>query len=268
LESDVTTLLGEEEFTSLINSRWEAEKSWDGLTLKHLVGTTVRDLLTNSSKIDYRSGENLSGYKYQNLNFDLVGLVLEKQTGRSYAELTHELFRKAGMVNTFLHSDFPEEELFKKLRKSLKLVNRDPEVMQNVLTKAMNPSGGIISTARDLLRWNKFLGKNGYFDKLTEFAVDDGYGGRYGFGLLTDLERTFFLHDGCILFYYNGVCYAAILLHCNGINRVGFNVWETHRGKRNFSQSEVKKILDEPENDVVVEKYFRGLDLLLQKCVE
>jgi CubicO group peptidase (beta-lactamase class C family) len=63
LESDVTTLLGEEEFTSLINSRWEAEKSWDGLTLKHLARTTIRDLLTNSSKIDYRSGEDLGGYK-------------------------------------------------------------------------------------------------------------------------------------------------------------------------------------------------------------
>jgi CubicO group peptidase (beta-lactamase class C family) len=194
LKTDVTTLLAESDFISLINALPELEKNmlWPKLKLKHLVGITVEQLLTHLSKIDYCSGKDLDGYKYQNLNFDLVGLILEKQTKKTYTELIHELFLEIGMENTFLHIDFSEKELFGRLKKSLRLVHRDPDIMKNTLTKAVNPDGGIISTARDLLKWNDFLEKNGYFQKLTEFSVDDGSSGRYGFGLVTNPEKKFF----------------------------------------------------------------------------
>jgi CubicO group peptidase (beta-lactamase class C family) len=173
LKTDITTLLTESDFMSVINALPELEKNmlWSKLKLKHLVGITVEQLLTHSSKIDYCSRKNLDGYKYQNLNFDLVGLILEKQAKKTYAELVRELFLEADMENTFLHSDFSEKKLFDKLKKSLKLVYRDPDIMKNTLTKAVNPDGGIISTARDLLKWSDFLEKNEYFQKLTEFSA-------------------------------------------------------------------------------------------------
>jgi CubicO group peptidase (beta-lactamase class C family) len=195
-------LLSEEEFVALLNGLPEFDNKYlqSNLRLSCLKGVTVKDLLIHTSKVDYCSGEKLTGYKYQNLNFDLVGRVLEKQTGKSYETLAHELFRMAGMTNTFLHCDVSENELFTKLKASLALVNRMPEDMVGAMTlsKAMNPSGGIVSTACDLLKWNEFLDENGYFAKLTEFTANMGGDDRYGFGIVTDSKKSFFYHNGAI----------------------------------------------------------------------
>jgi CubicO group peptidase (beta-lactamase class C family) len=239
------------------------------LKLKHFAGVTVGQLLSHSSKTDWYSEKNLVGYKYQNLNFDLVGLILEKQTHKSYAESVRELFREAGMVHTFLHDDFPERELFGKLKKSLQSVNRSPEIMKTVLTKAVTPDGGIISTARDLLKWNDFLEKNGYFYKLTEFSVDDGSGGMYGFGLATNSSKSFFFHNGDVLLYFNGICCAGVLLYepSTKFSAVGFDVFEICPGQKILSLSEVEKFFAE-NNDSVLQKILERTDMLAQKCLE
>jgi CubicO group peptidase (beta-lactamase class C family) len=128
-----------------------------------LVGVTAKNLLLHRSKVNYCSGESLGGFQYQNLNFALIGQILGKQTGESWEELVHTLFLEAEMRDTFLHSDFPEREFFDRLGASLKMLDRDLETMRmTVMTKAENAAGGIVSTARDLLRWNKFLVKNEY----------------------------------------------------------------------------------------------------------
>jgi hypothetical protein len=271
LKTDITTLLVEDDFASLINALPELEKSmfWSKLKLKHLTRVTVEQLLTHSSKIDYCSGKDLNDYKYQNMNFDLIGLILEKQTKKSYAELVHELFVEAGMEDTFLHSDFSEKELFNKLKKSLKLVHRDHNIMKNALTKAINPDGGIISTVRDLLKWNDFLEKNGYFRKLTESSVDDCNGGRYGFGLVTNLEKSFFFHGGAVLLYFNGICYVGVLLYepSTKFSAAGFEVFEMYPGQKVFPPSDVSKIFQR-EDATISKKIFEKIDLLTKKCVE
>jgi hypothetical protein len=271
LKTDITTLLVQNDFASLIDALSELEKImlWPELKLKHLTEVTVEQLLTHSSKIDYCSGKNLDEYKYQNLNFDLVGVILEKQTKKSYAELIHELFLEAGMENTFLHSDFFEKELFDKLQKSLKLIHRDPDVMKNAMTKAKNPDGGIISTARDLLKWNDFLEKNGYFLKLTEFSIGDGNGGRYGFGLVTNLEKDFFFHSGAVLLYFNGICYIGVLLYepSRKFSAAAFEVFEMYPQQKVLRPTDVSKILQ--KNDITIsKKIFEKIDLLTRKCVD
>jgi CubicO group peptidase (beta-lactamase class C family) len=271
LKTDITTLLTKDDFASLIEALPELEKNmlWPKLKLKHLTRVTVKQLLTHSSKIDYCSGKNLDGHKYQNLNFDLVGIILGKQTKKSYAELVHELFVEAGMENTFLHSDFSEKELFDKLKKSLKLIHRDPDIMKNTLTKPKNPDGGIVSTTRDLLKWNDFLEKNGYFQKLTEFSVNDGNSGRYGFGIVTNLEKSFFFHSGAVLLYFNGICYVGVLLYepSTKFSAAAFEVFEMYPQQKVLRSSDVSKILQR-EDATISQKIFGKIDLLTKKCVD
>ncbi|MDR0715371.1 MAG: beta-lactamase family protein [Puniceicoccales bacterium] len=236
---------------------------WPKLKLGCLGGVTVKDLLTHSSKIDYFSGEKLTEYKYQNLNFDLIGRILEKQTGKSYEALTHELFREVGMTNTFLHNDIPEKELFAKLKESLKLINRRPgEVTDSAtLSRAMNPSGGIISTARDLLKWNGFLDKNGHFEKLAEFSVDTSGDDRYGFGIVTDSKKSFFYHNGAISLN-SGAMYVSVLFHDpkTKFSAIAFDVIEKTPPIEFWSMSLIYGL--------AVRKVIERIDWLTLKCVE
>ena len=271
LKTDITTLLTENDFISLINALPELEKNmlYPSLKLKHLAGVTVEQLLTHFSKIDYCSGKNLDGHRYQNLNFDLAGLILEKQTQKSYVELVRELFREAGMKNTFLHSDFSGKDLFEKLKKSLKLVHSNPDQMKNTLTKAVNPDGGIISTARDLLKWNDFLERNGYFQELTKISVDDSNGGRYGFGIVTNQEKKLYFHSGAVLLYFNGICYIGVLLYepSTKFSAVGFEIFEMYPEQRALHTSKFNKMFNE-NNASILPKILDKIDLLTRKCVD
>jgi CubicO group peptidase (beta-lactamase class C family) len=226
-ETDITTLLTEDEFQSLIGGLSECVRSflWPELRLEHLAGVTVENLLTHYSRINYGTGEKLTGFLYQNLNFDLIGLLLGKQTGRPYEELAHGLFREADMTDTFLQSDFPERELFDRLEGSLKIIGRDPGTMKmDRMTKVENPAGGIVSTARDLLKWNRFLYKNGYYKKLVKYAKDDCSGRKYGFGIVTNDRKSFYMHDGCVP--VAGVHYSSFLLYAPNteVSVIGFQV--------------------------------------------
>lgn len=85
-------------------------------------------------------------------------------TGRSYENLSRALFKQAGMTNTGFHSDFSRAQLAEKLGYN--------KICFDSLAEVMNPAGGIISTARDLLQWNDFLSQNNYFKRLTAYTVE------------------------------------------------------------------------------------------------
>jgi CubicO group peptidase (beta-lactamase class C family) len=132
-----------------------------------LRGVTVRQLLHHMSGIDFKTFEKHAEYKYQNENYDIVGKVLEAITGRAFTDLAHDPFIAAER-NTFLQSDVPTGELFTKLKKSLQVVGLDHTKLTNILNKDMNPSSGVVSTAADLLKWSKYLEKEGLYAKLAD----------------------------------------------------------------------------------------------------
>jgi CubicO group peptidase (beta-lactamase class C family) len=195
LDADVTTRMMEQDFESVFQSVSDVDL-WEPLNFFHFKGVTVKQLLTHSAALDYNTGEKVAKFKYQNLNFNLLGKILENVTGQSYTNLSRALFQQAGMTNTGFHSDFSSIQLAKKLG----YIN----VCFDALTESMNPSGGIISTARDLLRWNDFLAKNNYFEQLTAYTVDANepeFLGRYGFGILVleNNKNKIFFHNGAII---------------------------------------------------------------------
>lgn len=195
LDANITTLMTEQDFESVLKSIPDGDL-WEPLDFYHFRGITVKQLLTHSTGLDYNTGEKVAAFKYQNLNFDLLGKILESVTGQSYENLSRALFKQAGMTNTGFHSDFSRMQLAEKLGY--------PQICFDSLTEVMNPAGGIISTARDLLQWNDFLSPNNYFDRLTAHTVDTNepeFLGRYGFGILVleNNDNKLFFHDGAII---------------------------------------------------------------------
>ncbi len=127
------------------------------------------------------------GFHYSDTNYQLLGLIIEKITGKPMHESLHEyIFRPLEMNNTWqmfysepeIKSQYPMVDLY------YKGLN---------LSKARSISidwagGGIVSTTEDLLKFIKALANNKIikeetFDKMKDWA-DFGPGIKYGYGIM------------------------------------------------------------------------------------
>ncbi len=141
-------------------------------------------------------------YGYSNSGYVLLGSILEKASGRSYAQLLQEfIFTPLGMRDTGLDANDSS-------RPKLALGYR-PDGVRNALAEDVDPSwlyaaGGIYSTVEDLLKWDRALISGSVLSRETlsqMWSLDHGV---YGFGwqLLKaapqSLNRTLVFHAGGI----------------------------------------------------------------------
>ena len=119
---------------------------------------TVHQLLNHTSGVtDWNRPLKFkpsTDFSYSNIGYELLAKIAENVTKKSYATLTNEIFKICGMR----HSLSP------KLNQHKSLVNSYVEdstgkikLVEGLLTDLGIPSGGMISTAKDLLLWNKNL---------------------------------------------------------------------------------------------------------------
>ncbi len=119
---------------------------------------TVHQLLNHSSGV---TGWNeplkfkpSTGFSYSNIGYELLAKIAESVSGKSYATLTSEIFKICKMK----HSMSPA------LNQHQQLVNSYVEdstgklkLVENLFKDLGIPSGGMISSAGDLVLWNKNL---------------------------------------------------------------------------------------------------------------
>ncbi len=127
-------------------------------------------------------------FSYSNIGYELLAKIAENVTKKSYATLTNEIFKICKMK----HSMSPKLNQHKSLVKSYTEDSTGKiKVVENLFKDLGIPSGGMISTAGDLLLWNKnlhggkLLSKKNY-DMMTTASshrnhfifgeVDYGYG--------------------------------------------------------------------------------------------
>lgn len=105
---------------------------------------------------------------YNNANYVLLGLILEKVGGKSYANLLDDMiFRPAQMSNTFLLESSPKQNLASGYSDYLK---------KGVLFNSYRydqyayetPYGGIVSNTEDLLKFGKYLFKSDFLSENTK----------------------------------------------------------------------------------------------------
>jgi len=166
-----------------------------------------------------------SKWEYNNVNFCLAGLIIEKVSGISYAEyLEKNIFKPAKMKNSFVPADRKiktknQVELYAYPNfYSTELANtktlKDPFLISEKSNFYGN--GGIVSTALDLKKYQKalfsyqILGKKELEEALTATKLNDGKVVSYiidgkeisyglGWGMYTDeSDGKIVFHDGLI----------------------------------------------------------------------
>lgn len=159
---------------------------------------TVHQLLNHTSGVtDWDKSLKFkpsTDFSYSNIGYELLAKIAENITKKSYATLTNEIFKICKM----------KRSMSPKLNQHKSLANSYTEdstgkikVVENLLKDLGIPSGGIISTARDLLLWNKnlhggkLLSPKSYNMMATASSHRDHFiFGKvdYGYGLQIDLK--------------------------------------------------------------------------------
>ncbi|WP_027383598.1 serine hydrolase domain-containing protein [Epilithonimonas caeni] len=145
--------------------------SWaDTVTVHHLLNHTSGlysdDLKPN---LKFKTGKEFS---YSNIGYYVAGLVLEKQSGKSYQELVTALFKKCKMNDSF----YPTET-------SSQLLTKGHTIKEDGIFKLneksdFNPTNyfgsHLIITAPDLAKWNECL-HNGKLLKPETYQLMTNY---------------------------------------------------------------------------------------------
>jgi CubicO group peptidase (beta-lactamase class C family) len=143
--------------------------------------------LVKDAPFDFEPG---SAWRYSNTGYYLLGMVLEKVAGKSYAEqLQTELCAPLGLARTRYDSN---RELIQNRAQGYELEG-EKLVNDHLLGMAQpGAAGGIVSTAGDLVRWQmaltagKVVQPESFTRMRTPGKLANGKETSYGFGLQLD----------------------------------------------------------------------------------
>lgn len=128
-------------------------QTWaDSVTVHQLLNHT-HGIIALDKPLLFKPG---SDYKYGNLNFSLLGKIVEGTSGKSYSDLANALFRKLKMKNTnvYVKGQFP------KLVTGYSIENNVYKPVTNSMITPDNLGAvGVLSTVDDLAIWNNNLHK-------------------------------------------------------------------------------------------------------------
>ncbi|WP_159476179.1 serine hydrolase [Dyadobacter sp. 3J3] len=128
----------------------EITQSWaDSVTIDQLL-THMNGISALDRPLDFKPGTK---YSYSQIGYDLLAKIVEKTSGKSFASLSAELFRKCKMFNTF----HPDVKLYKNLVKGYTEQNNGKLAVETTTFQNYVAAGSFISTAHDLLLWNNCL---------------------------------------------------------------------------------------------------------------
>lgn len=141
------------------------------------------------------------GYHYSDINYMLLGFVVEEITGKSLPEAIRErILDKLGMENTYFEFYEPERGHGKRIDAYLNRIN----MTQKINTSYEWGGGGIVSTTHDMAIFIEALFHMQLFrnpqtlSQMTDFSETARFGAAYGLGIYKyELKgRTFYGHGG------------------------------------------------------------------------
>lgn len=145
---------------------------------------TTLDLVEHQKMLNFPPG---SEYLYSNTGYALAGLIVQRVSGKSLDQFTHErLFEPLGMRHTEWRADFTKVV---PNRATAYSGSADRGFRQDMPFTNMIGNGGVLSTMSDLLRWNENLdhpkvGGQSYVDAMqTRMRLTNGRTITYALGL-------------------------------------------------------------------------------------
>ena len=157
---------------------WKAHWAED-LTPDSIMGFVAKDTF------DFAPGTR---YKYDNSGYVLLGMVIEKVSGQSYAKyLESEFFKPLGLTHTSYCPSHPTDPAF-----ASGYSKKDDGVMPHEYLSLTQPfaAGSLCSTVGDFVQWQRALagGKvvspESFALMSTAATLNNGEHIRYGFGLM------------------------------------------------------------------------------------
>ncbi len=150
----------------------------------------VIDVLSRLRRLNFTPGEK---YSYSNTNYFLLGIIVERVTGKSLSRFAEEnIFKPLGMENTHFHDD---HTLIVKNR-AVGYAPKDNgfRICETILD--IVGDGGVFTTVEDLYIWDQNFYKNRLEggDELIKIVhtpgrLNDGREIKYAFGLIIDEYR-------------------------------------------------------------------------------
>lgn len=127
-------------------------QSWaDTVTVHHLLNHTsgIADL---GKPLAFRPG---SHFKYTDLNYILLGKILESLLNTTYQTVAGDLFKRCGMKNTYAPEANSQALLVDGHRYDKDNIRK--EIKGITIARESIPAAGIVTTAADLSAWNNQL---------------------------------------------------------------------------------------------------------------
>ena len=155
------------------------------VTIHHLLVHT-HGIVDVDKPLEFELG---SQFNYSQLGYELLAQILEKVTGKTFNELSTELFTKYGLKNTY----HPDNKNYNRL--VIGYEESENGKLEYCINSLYNyvPAGSFISNAEDLNKWNELLYSGKLVNEKTLELMKTRYATRlhpifdkieYGYGLL------------------------------------------------------------------------------------
>jgi D-alanyl-D-alanine carboxypeptidase len=191
-----------------------APSAWSAVTLRHLLThssgipnvTEFNGFIRGPARlddtpeqlIDLISNKPLefppgSKFQYDNTGYVLLGMVIEKVTGRSYADyLTENLLKPLGLIHTIYDR---QDEVLPNRASGYWLVDGVWKNARPFTPASAYAAGALRSTADDLLAWDQALYAAKPLSAQSIAAMFTDYGHGYGFGSFVEMRHGHRLWD-------------------------------------------------------------------------
>jgi D-alanyl-D-alanine carboxypeptidase len=128
----------------------ELTQSWADTVTIHQLLTHTHGISFLDKSVSFRPGTK---YEYSQIGYDLLAKIVEKTAKKSFASLSKDLFDACEMKNTF----HPDLKLHENLVKAYSEGMNHRLEIENKSFQNYVAAGAFISTAEDLILWNKKL---------------------------------------------------------------------------------------------------------------
>jgi CubicO group peptidase (beta-lactamase class C family) len=143
--------------------------------------------------LDFEPGTK---WNYSNTGYYLLGMLVEKLSGKSYSEfLTENIFLPLGMFNTGVDD---EKKIIENKASGYYLNGNDLIHCNYINMNLILSSGAMYSTAGDLLIWDQALKENRLLSRKSMEKMNTQYKNNYGYGVFIDTynNRSVINHNG------------------------------------------------------------------------
>jgi CubicO group peptidase (beta-lactamase class C family) len=208
------------------------------------------DVVFRQKSLNFTPG---SEYSYSNSNYVMLVLIIERITGKSFAEFTAtHLFEPLGMKHTKWRSDFREVVANRAIAYSAD----KGTYLQNMPFENVHGPGGLLTTTSDLLRWNQLLETHELFGseiaqlRIKKGILNDGSEISYAAGLTNGKVNGYpeISHSGATAGYrawlaYYPITKLSVVLLSNDASfnptRTGRDIAEIYLGKESTAEPKI-----------------------------